>query len=79
MSAAASTEAASDFLMSEAELERITGYRRPRDQVAWIREHYSVPAHVNAANEAVVFRAHLEAARTPEQNRKSVRTVRSAR
>lgn len=50
------------LLLSPQELVAITGYRRPRDQVAWIVEHYAVRAFVNAAGEAVVLRAHIEAA-----------------
>jgi hypothetical protein len=50
------------LLLSPDELVAITGYRRPRDQVAWVAEHYAVRAFVNAAGEAVVLRAHIEAA-----------------
>jgi hypothetical protein len=67
------------MLLKPEELVDITGYRRPKDQVAWIREKYGIPAHVNAANEAIVVRAHLEAASSPAaQNAGRVRTVRKA-
>ena len=49
-----------NLLLTVDELVAITGYRRPRDQVAWISEHYAIRAFVNAAGEAVVLRAHLE-------------------
>lgn len=55
------------MLLTPAELVQITGYRRPRDQVAWVRDRYGIPAHLNAAGEAVVLRAHLEAASRPMQ------------
>ena len=64
------------LLLSPDELIAITGYRRARDQVAWIVEHYQVRAYVNAANEAVVVRAHLETALQPPANAQRVRTVR---
>jgi hypothetical protein len=66
------------MLLKPEELVAITGYRRPKDQVAWIREKYGIPAHVNAANEAIVVRAHLEGANKPVQNAGRVRTVRKA-
>lgn len=50
------------MLLSPSELVAITGYRRARDQIAWIRDHYGINAYVNAQGEAVVLRAHLEAA-----------------
>jgi hypothetical protein len=66
----------SPLLLSAKELVALTGYRRPRDQVAWIVEHYGIRAYVNAANEAVVVRAHLETALQPPQNARRVRTIR---
>lgn len=68
--------AAPTLELSPHELVRITGCRRAKDQAAYVREHYGCPAHVNAANECIVIRAHLEAAREPAQNRPSVRQVR---
>lgn len=62
--------------LTPAELYEVTGYKRPTEQVAWIRSHYGIHAHVNAANEAVVIRAHLEAAAAPGQNPRSVPAVR---
>lgn len=65
------------ILLTQPELAAITGYKRARDQVAWVREKYGIVAHVNAANEAVVLRAHLEAARLPSKpSEKAVRKVR---
>jgi hypothetical protein len=68
--------ASSPLMLTPAELVALSGYRRPRDQVAWITEHYGIRAYVNAANEAVVIRAHLEAALQPPANARRVRTVR---
>ena len=68
----------SPLLLTPDELVAITGYRRPRDQVAWMTEHYAIRAYVNAANEAVVVRAHLEAAREPAGKPRRVRLVREA-
>ena len=68
----------SPLLLTTDELVAITGYRRPRDQVAWIAEHYAIRAHVNAANEAVIVRAHLEAAREPMEKPRKVSLVREA-
>lgn len=62
--------------LSRDELIRITGCKRPRDQAEWVSKHYGCRAYVNAANECIVIRAHLEAAREPEQTRPSVRQVR---
>lgn len=64
------------MLISPAELLAITGYRRARDQIAWIRDHYGINAYVNAQGEAVVLRAHLEAASRPVAAKAQVRTVR---
>jgi len=66
------------LLLTPDELVAITGYRRPRDQVAWMTEHYAIRAYVNAANEAVVVRAHLEGAREPAEKSHRVRLVREA-
>ena len=66
----------SPLLLTQAELVAVTGYRRPSDQVAWVTEHYGIRAYVNAANEAVVVRAHLEAAQQPPPKQGRVRTVR---
>ena len=66
----------SPLLLTFAELVALSGYRRARDQVAWIAEHYGIRAYVNAANEAVVVRAHLEATTQPPVNQRKVRTVR---
>lgn len=66
----------SDIRLSEAELYDVTGYKRAGDQAALIREKYGIVAFVNAANEAVVIRAHLEAAKTPVQGQRPVRQVR---
>jgi hypothetical protein len=63
------------MLLTQVELVMVTGYRRPRDQVAWIRDHYGIPAYVNASGEPVVLRAHLESATRPPQA-KAVRQVR---
>jgi len=52
------------LLLTPEELLAVSGYRRARDQVAWICEHYGIRAYVNAAGEAVVLRAHLEQAGT---------------
>ena len=57
--------APSDFLMTDEELRRLTGYQRARNQAAWIRDTYRIPASVNAANECIVVRAHLVAAGVP--------------
>lgn len=54
------------LLLTPNELIAITGYRRPRDQVAWVAKHYAIRAFVNAAGEAIVLRAHLEAAAARE-------------
>jgi len=66
------------MLLSPSELVAITGYRRARDQIAWIRDHYGIVAHLNAQGEAVVLRAHLEAASRPVAAKAQVRTVRRA-
>lgn len=66
----------SPLLLTPDELVGLSGYRRARDQVAWISEHYGIRAYVNAANEAVVIRAHLEAAMQPPTKASRVRTVR---
>lgn len=63
------------MLLTAEELVQITGYRRPRDQVAWMRDRYGIPAYVNAAGEPVVLKAHLLAASRPQQI-KVVRQVR---
>jgi hypothetical protein len=67
-----------NLLLTSEELVAITGYRRARDQVAWIRDHYGIFAHVNAVGEAVVLRAHLQAANVPTQTVRSVRQVRKS-
>jgi Domain of unknown function (DUF4224) len=54
-----------DFVLSDAELVALTGYKQARNQAAWIREMYRIPAAVNGAGECVVVRAHLLAAATP--------------
>ena len=64
------------LLLTPEELVALSGYRRPRDQIAWVAEHYGIRAYVNAANEAVVIRAHLEAALHPSPEGRRVRTVR---
>ena len=66
----------SSLLLTNDELVAITGYRRPRDQVAWITGHYAIGAYVNAANEAVVVRVHLESAHQPTEKSRKVRLVR---
>lgn len=63
------------MLLTDEELVRITGYRRARNQVAWVRDHYDIPAHLNAAGEPVVLKSHLEAANRPMQ----VKVVRQVR
>lgn len=68
-----------NLVLAAAELVTLTGYKRARDQAAWIREHYGIRAVVNAMNECVVIRAHIEAAREPGQDaRPRVRIVRKA-
>ena len=67
------------LLLTPDELIAITGYRRPRDQIAWITRHYAIPAYVNMANAAVVVRAHLEAAQRPVEKPRDVRLVREVR
>lgn len=64
--------------LTPEELFRLTGRRRANQQATWIREHFAgCPAHVNAANECIVIRAHLEAAREPvARDRPAVRQVR---
>jgi hypothetical protein len=52
----------SRITLSPEELHEITGYKRPRDQAAYIRETYGVRAVLNAQDECVVIRAHLESA-----------------
>ncbi len=69
---------AAPLILTPDELVAITGYRRPRDQVAWMTEHYAIRAYVNAANEAVVVRTHLEAAREPVEKPHRVRLVRGS-
>lgn len=71
--------APSPLLLSSDELVALSGYRRPRDQVAWVTEHYGIRAYVNAANQAVVVRAHLETAQQPAAEGRRVRTVREVR
>jgi len=51
-----------DFVLSDAELVALTGYKQARNQAAWVREQYRIPAAVNGAGECVVVRAHLLAA-----------------
>lgn len=63
------------------ELVNLTGFKRARNQVAWIREHYGIRAILNSLDEAIVVRAHLEAAARPEQNdrpRKEIASKRTA-
>jgi hypothetical protein len=55
------------MFLTLAELVELTGYKRARDQAAYVREHYGIHAVVNAAGECVVVRAHLEAASRPAQ------------
>lgn len=76
MSAALDLDARLRLHLTFAELVEVTGYRRASQQAAYIRRHYGCPAHVNAAGECVVIRAHLEAAREPEHNRPPIRQVR---
>ena len=66
------------MIVTRQELEQITGRKWPRHQVAWITEHYpDCPAFVNAQNEAVIIRAHLERATTIlEQPKSRIRIVR---
>lgn len=63
--------------LTRAELTALTGYVRAREQVAWVREHYGINAHLNAANEPIVVRAHLESAVKPVQNATSIKRVRT--
>jgi len=72
------TDTGARMKLSYEELVSISGYKRPRDQAACVRDRYGIPAYVNAANEAIVIRAHLESANTIPQNGKRVRTVRAA-
>lgn len=48
----------SDFL-SSADIEALTGYRRPAYQVAWLKRH-GLLLHVNARGRPVVLRSVVE-------------------
>jgi ABC-type enterobactin transport system permease subunit len=64
--------------LTQAELVLVTGFKRPQDQVRFIRENYGIRAVVNGLNECIVVRAHLEAAARPEENatpRKRIRGI----
>jgi hypothetical protein len=69
-----------DFVLSDAELVALTGYKTARNQAAWIRDSYRIPATVNGAGECVVVRAHLLAAGMPvRKERPQVLQVRKQR
>lgn len=69
-----------DFVLSDAELVALTGYKTARNQAAFVRDTYRIPAAVNAANECVVVRAHLLAAGIPvRKERPQVLQVRKRR
>ena len=45
----------SSAFLSPADLETLTGYKRPADQARWLEEH-GVPATINARGRPVVAR-----------------------
>lgn len=70
--------AGSPLQLTREELVRLTGRRRARAQAAWIRRHFAgCPVHLNAANECIVIRAHIESVREPmAHDRPPIRQVR---
>lgn len=54
------------LILQPEELRAVTSFTQPQKQAQFIRDTYGIYAVVNPANECVVVRAHLEAAKSPE-------------
>lgn len=50
----------SDLLVSDDELERITGYKRPRDQLKYLREKLGLTPFVSARGQISLYHCVLQ-------------------